>query len=218
MQGLLKLSRLIDALNERIGGAAIWLVLLAVLVSAGNALVRKIFDAGSNAFLEIQWYFFAGIFLLGSGYTMLRRGHVKIDVVLGHFSKRTQIKVEIFGILFFLMPFVYNVIDLIWPVLRQAYISQEMSENAGGLIRWPVYALIPIGFSLLGLQGISELIKRVGFLMDLCPDPTQATHNKTAEEELAEEIRRRHVAGEVVDMVEVADDLAADQRNKRNGA
>ncbi|MBU1236862.1 MAG: TRAP transporter small permease subunit [Gammaproteobacteria bacterium] len=218
MQGLLRLSRLIDAMNERVGSAAIWLVLIAVLVSAANAIVRKVFDTGSNAFLEIQWYFFAGIFLLGAGYTMLRQGHVKIDVVLGRFPRRTQIKVEIFGILFFLMPFVYNVIDLVWPLVAQAYESGEMSENAGGLIRWPVYALIPLGFSLLGLQGVSELIKRIGFLLGSCTDPTLATHNKTAEEELAEEIRMHHVAGEVVDMVEVADGMAADKREKRNGA
>jgi TRAP-type mannitol/chloroaromatic compound transport system permease small subunit len=214
MQGLLKLSRLIDALSERVGAAAIWLVLIAVVISAGNAVARKAFDASSNALLEIQWYLFTGIFLLGAGYTMLRQGHVKIDVILGRFSKRTQIKVEIFGIVCFLFPFVYQVIRLVWPLVTQAYVSGEMSENAGGLIRWPVYALIPIGFFLLGLQGFSELIKRAGFLMGLCPDPTQPVHNKTAEEELAEEIRRHQVAPEVVDMVEVADDLAADRRGK----
>lgn len=214
MQGLLKLSRLIDALSEWVGKTAIWLVLIAVLISAGNAIVRKLFDTGSNAFLEIQWYLYAGIFLLGAGYTMLRQGHVKIDVILGRFSKRTQIKVEIFGILFFLMPFVYQVIRLVWPLVTQAYETGEMSENAGGLIRWPVYAIIPIGFALLGLQGVSELIKRIGFLMGLCPDPTQPTHNKTAEEELAEEIRRHQVASEVVDMVEAADDQVADRRGK----
>lgn len=215
MQGLLKLSRLIDALSEWVGKMAIWLVLVAVLISAANAIARKAFDIGSNAFLEIQWYLYAGIFLLGAGYTMLRQGHVKIDVILGRFSKRTQIKVEIFGILFFLMPFVYQVVRLVWPLVLQAYATGEMSENAGGLIRWPVYAIIPAGFVLLGLQGVSELIKRIGFLMNLCPDPTKPAHNKTAEEELAEEIRKRQVASEVVDMVEIADDLVAEQRGKR---
>lgn len=215
MQGLLKLSRLIDTFSGRVGATVIWLVLIAVLISAGNAVARKAFDIGSNAFLEIQWYLFAGIFLLGAGYTMLRQGHVKIDVILGLFSKRTQIKVEIFGIVCFLFPFVIQVIRLVWPLVTQAYISGEMSENAGGLIRWPVYALIPVGFSLLGLQGLSELIKRIGFLKGVCPDPTQPMHNKTAEEELAEEIRRHQVATEVVDMVDVADDLAADRRGKR---
>jgi TRAP-type mannitol/chloroaromatic compound transport system permease small subunit len=214
MEGLLKLSKFIDALSERIGASVIWLVLVAVLISTVNAIARKAFDVGSNAFLEIQWYLFAAIFLLGAGYTMLRQGHVKIDVILGRFSKRTQLKVEIFGIIFFLMPFVIQVIRLVWPLVTQAYATGEMSENAGGLIRWPVYALIPVGFALLGLQGLSELIKRVGFLAGACPDPTLPVHNQTAEEELAEEIRKRQVAGEVVDMVEAADDQVADLRGK----
>lgn len=208
MNFLLQISRRIDALSERIGSAAIWLVLLAVLISAGNAVSRKAFDVSSNAFLEIQWYLFAAIFLLGAGYTMLRQGHVKIDVILGRFPKRTQIKVEIIGIICFLFPFVYQVIRLVWPLVVQAYATGEMSENAGGLIRWPVYALIPIGFALLGLQGVSELIKRIGFLKGLCEDPTHLPQAKSAEEELAEEIRKRQVAPEVVEMVEVADDLA----------
>jgi len=214
MNALLKLSGLIDGLNERVGRMVLWLVLAAAFISATNAVVRKLFNTSSNAFLEIQWYLFAAIFLLGAGYTMLRQGHVKIDVVFGRFSRRTQAKVEIFGILVFLMPFVYQVIRLVWPLVTQAYVSGEMSENAGGLIRWPVYALIPTGFALLGLQGISELIKRIGFLMNLCPDPAHSGQSKTAEENLAEEIRRHQVADEVVDMVEVADDLVADQRKK----
>ena len=214
MQGLLKLSRLIDGMSERVGAAIIWLVLIAVLISAANAIARKAFDVGSNAFLEVQWYLYAGIFLLGAGYTMLRQGHVKIDVILGHFSKRTQIKVEIFGILFFLMPFVYQVIRLVMPLVIQAFETGEMSENAGGLIRWPVYAIIPAGFALLGIQGISELIKRIGYLMGLCEDPTHPPQNKSAEEELAEEIRKHQVAGEVIDLVEAADDMVADQRGQ----
>jgi TRAP-type mannitol/chloroaromatic compound transport system permease small subunit len=211
MQFLLRLSRLIDRLNEAVGRAAIWLVLIAVLISAGNAVTRKALNTSSNAFLEIQWYLYAAIFLLGAAYTMLRQGHVKIDVILGRFSKRTQIKVEIFGIVFFLMPFVVQVIRLVWPLVAQAYATGEMSENAGGLIRWPVYALIPLGFALLGLQGLSELIKRIGFLKGLCPDPTLPVGTKTAEEELAEEIRKHQVASEVVAMVEAADDLAERQ-------
>jgi TRAP-type mannitol/chloroaromatic compound transport system permease small subunit len=211
MQFLLRLSRLIDRLNEAVGRAAIWLVLIAVLISAGNAVTRKALNTSSNAFLEIQWYLYAAIFLLGAAYTMLRQGHVKIDVILGRFSKRTQIKVEIFGIVFFLMPFVVQVIRLVWPLVAQAYATGEMSENAGGLIRWPVYALIPLGFALLGLQGLSELIKRIGFLKGLCPDPTLPVGTKTAEEDLAEEIRKHQVASEVVAMVEAADDLAERQ-------
>lgn len=188
---LLNLSRMIDALSERVGRWTSWLVLAAVVISAGNAIVRKAFSVGSNAFLEIQWYLFAAVVLLAAGYTMLRQEHVKIDVVLGKFSKRTQIKVEIFGIVVFLMPFVISVVALVAPLVVKAYTSGEMSSNAGGLIRWPVYALVPLGFGLLGLQGLSELIKRVAFLKGLIEDPTQRKQQKTAEEELAEVIRAR---------------------------
>ncbi len=208
MQALLKLSGLIDAMSDRIGRAILWLVLAAVAISAINAIVRKVFNTSSNAFLEIQWYLFAAVFLLGAGYTMLRQGHVKIDVILGHFSKRTQILVECFGIVFFLMPFVYAVVHHVWPLVVNAYVTGEMSENAGGLIRWPAYALVPLGFALLGIQGVSELIKRIGFLQGLCADPTRPVQTKTAEEELAEEIKKHQVAPEVIQRVEDAVDMA----------
>lgn len=188
---LLKLSRLIDALSERVGRWTSWLVLAAVLISAGNAVVRKAFSIGSNAFLEIQWYLFAAVFLLAAGYTMMRQEHVKIDVILGKFSKPTQIKVEIFGIIVFLFPFVIAVIALVTPLVIKAYVTGEMSSNAGGLVRWPVYALVPVGFTLLGLQGVSELIKRFAFLQGLIDDPTKRQQQKSAEEELAEIIRAR---------------------------
>lgn len=188
MPALLQLSRLIDRLNELVGRSVSWLVLAAVLISAINAVVRKAFNFSSNAYLEVQWYLFAAVFLLAAGYTMLRQEHVKIDVILSRFTKRTQIKIEIFGILAFLMPFAFVVIVLVWPLVTRAYVSGEMSSNAGGLIRWPVYALVPIGFALLALQGVSELIKRIGFLMGLCDDPTKKKQAKTAEEELAEAI------------------------------
>ena len=191
MSSLLQLSRLIDRLNEFVGRWVSWLVLAAVLISAINAIVRKAFDMSSNAFLEIQWYLFAGVFLLAAGYTLLRQEHVKIDVVLGRFSKRTQIKIEIFGLVVFLLPYVLVVINLVWPLVTKAYISGEMSSNAGGLIRWPVFALVPVGFTLLGLQGLSELIKRFAFLQGLIDDPTKKMVAKTAEEELAEAIRRQ---------------------------
>lgn len=191
MSGLLKLSRLIDQLNEFVGRWVSWLVLVAVLISAINAIVRKAFGTSSNAFLEIQWYLFAAVFLLAAGYTMLRQEHVRIDIILGRFSKRTQIKVEIFGIVAFLFPFVVVVIELVMPLVIRAYTSGEVSSNAGGLIRWPVFALVPIGFSLLGLQGVSELIKRVAFLQGRIPDPTIKKVAKTPEEELAEAIRLR---------------------------
>lgn len=191
MSPLLNLSRAIDRMSEFVGRWLSWLVLAAVLISAANAIVRKAFDTSSNAFLEIQWYLFAAVFLLAAGYTMLRQEHVRIDVVLSRFSRRTQVKVEIFGLLAFVLPFVFAVIDLVLPVLRQAYISGEVSSNAGGLIRWPVFALVPIGFALLGLQALSEVIKRVAFLQGKADDPAKKLHGRSAEEELAEEIRRQ---------------------------
>lgn len=190
MSSLLNFSRAIDRLSEFVGRWLSWLVLAAVLISAANAIVRKAFDMSSNAFLEIQWYLFAAVFLLAAGYTMLRQEHVRIDVILSRFSRRTQVKVEIFGLLFFVLPFVFAVIDLVWPVLRQAYVSGEVSSNAGGLIRWPVFALVPIGFGLLGLQALSEVIKRVAFLQGKAEDPAKKLQGRSAEEELAEEIRR----------------------------
>ncbi len=186
---LMPVSRLIDRISEFVGRWVSWLVLAAVLVSAVNAVVRKVFNTSSNAYLEIQWYFFAATFLLAAGYTLLRQEHVRIDVILSRFSKRTQIKIEIFGIVAFLFPVVITVIDLVWPLVIQAIVSGEMSSNAGGLIRWPVYAMVPLGFGLLGMQGLSELIKRFAFLQGLIDDPTKRHQQKTAEEELAEAIR-----------------------------
>jgi TRAP-type mannitol/chloroaromatic compound transport system permease small subunit len=193
MQGLLSLSSVIDKLSYWVGRTVMWLVLLMVLISAGNAIIRKLFNASSNAYLEAQWYLFAAVFLLGASYTMLQQGHVKIDVIISRFSRPTQVKIEIFGIIFFLFPLVYFVITEIFPILTQAYNSREMSENAGGLIRWPVYALVPIGFLLLGLQGISELIKRIGFLKGVCLDPGE-TKDTNLEADLAEHIQQQQLA------------------------
>jgi TRAP-type mannitol/chloroaromatic compound transport system permease small subunit len=189
ISALLPLSRLIDRVSEFVGRWVSWLVLAAVLVSAVNAVVRKVFNTSSNAYLEIQWYFFAAMFLLAAGYTLLRQEHVRIDVILSRFSKRTQIKIEMFGIVAFLFPVVITVIDLVWPLVIKAIGSGEMSSNAGGLIRWPIYAMVPLGFGLLGLQGVSELIKRFAFLQGLIDDPTKKKQQKSAEEELAEAIR-----------------------------
>jgi TRAP-type mannitol/chloroaromatic compound transport system permease small subunit len=191
MQPLLRLSRAIDWLNERVGRTIIWLVLIAVLISAGNAIIRKIFDTSSNAWLEVQWYLFSAIFLLGAGYTLLRNEHVRIDVLLHRLPKRTQIKIDIFGIIFFLLPAAILIGVEAWPLFTKAVGSGEMSENAGGLIRWPVYALVPAGFALLTLQGVSELIKRFAFLQGLIEDPTRKKVEKTLEEELAEELRAK---------------------------
>ena len=188
MAAWMQLSRGIDRLTEFVGRWVAWLVLAAVLISAGNAIVRKVFNTSSNAWLEVQWYLFAAVFLLAAGYTLLRQEHVKIDVLISRFSRRTQIKVEIFGLLVFLMPLALNVIQLVLPLVLRAYTSGEMSSNAGGLIRWPVLALVPLGFGLLALQAVSEVIKRVAFLQGRGPDPGHKENAKTPEEELAEAI------------------------------
>ena len=194
MSLLLPLSRLIDRLSEFIGRWVAWLVLAAVLVSAANAISRKTLNLSSNAFLEVQWYLFAAVFLLASGYTMLRQEHVKIDVLSGRFSKRTQVWIDIIGLALFVLPFVVYIIKLAMPLVINAYVTGEMSQNAGGLIRWPVYALLPIGLTLLGLQAVSELIKRFAFLQGLIPDPTVKGSGKTAEEELAEFLKQQEQA------------------------
>jgi TRAP-type mannitol/chloroaromatic compound transport system permease small subunit len=191
---LLALSRLIDRGTEWIGRWLAWLVLGAVLISALNAAVRKVFNTSSNAYLEIQWYLFAAVFLLAAGYTMLRQEHVRIDVILGRFSKRTQIWIDVVGLTCFVLPLVYVVIHLSFPLAVRAYVMNEYSSNAGGLIRWPVFALLPLGFALLGIQAISELIKRIAFLRGLIPDPTRKLQAKSAEEELAEFLLQKEVA------------------------
>ena len=191
---LLQLSRSIDRMSEFVGRWVAWLVLAAVLISAGNAVTRKAFNMSSNAFLEIQWYLFAAVFLLASGYTLLRQEHVKIDVVSGRFSKRTQIWIEIVGLCVFLFPFIYMIIKLSMPLVIGAFVTKEMSSNAGGLIRWPVFAMLPLGLFLLGLQGVSELIKRIAFLKGLIPDPSKKQGAKTPEEELAEFLLQKEVA------------------------
>lgn len=191
---LLQLSRSIDRMSEFVGRWVAWLVLAAVLISAGNAITRKAFNMSSNAFLEIQWYLFAAVFLLASGYTLMRQEHVKIDVVSGRFSKRTQIWIEIVGLCVFLFPFIYMIIKLSMPLVINAFVTKEMSSNAGGLIRWPVFAMLPLGLFLLGLQGVSELIKRIAFLKGLIPDPSKKQGAKTPEEELAEFLLQKEVA------------------------
>ena len=194
MNFLLTLSRRIDRFTEFIGRNVAWLVLAAVLISAVNAIVRKTLDIGSNAFLELQWYLFAAVFMLGSGYTMMRQEHVRIDVLSGRLSKRAQIWIDIIGITCFLFPFVFMVIKLAMPLVINAYQTGEVSSNAGGLIRWPVFALLPLGLLLLGIQGVSELIKRIAFLQGLIPDPTVKQGAKSAEEELAEFLLQKEVA------------------------
>ncbi len=194
MNFLLSLSKRIDAFSEWMGRWVAWLVLFAVLISAANASMRKAFNMSSNGFLEIQWYLFAAVFLLASGYTLLRQEHVKIDVVSGRFSKRTQIWIDIIGICVFLLPFTFMITKLALPLVINAYVTGEVSSNAGGLIRWPVFALLPLGMLVLAIQALSELIKRIAFLQGLVPDPTKKQGSKTAEEELAEFLLQKEVA------------------------
>jgi TRAP-type mannitol/chloroaromatic compound transport system permease small subunit len=174
---LLKFSRGVDALNAWVGRWVLWLILGSTVIS-------------SNAYLEVQWYLFAAAFLLAAGYTLLNGEHVRIDVVNSRLSKRTQMWIDVIGFAVFLTPMCLVVLYFGIPFFLQGYRSGEMSSNAGGLIRWPVYLMMPVGFFLLFLQGLSELIKRVAFLRGLIPDPTAKAQGKSAEEELAEEIRR----------------------------
>jgi len=191
LKNLLALSRLIDAINEFVGRATYWLILAAVLISAGNAMIRYAFNMSSNAWLEIQWYLFSAVFLFCAGYTLLHNQHIRIDVVTGHLSKRAQAWIDIFGTLFFLLPMALTIMWLAWPVFVDAYQRHEVSTNAGGLIIWPARLMVPVGFLLLVLQGCSELIKRVAFLGGLIPDPSEKREEPSAEEQLAEEIRRQ---------------------------
>lgn len=184
----LKLSQLIDALNARVGKGAFWLVLLMTIISAGNAVVRFAFDYSSNGLLEIQWYLFAAVFLLCAPYTLQKNEHVRIDVISGKFGPRVHAWIDVIGTLFFLLPMVVLVLWLSLPLVAESIRITEMSANAGGLIRWPVKMLLPLAFTLLAAQGISELIKRIAFLMGLIDNPNNKEEGPSAEEELAAEI------------------------------
>ena len=190
LRALLKFSNAVDWLNTQIGKYVIWLILASTVISGVNAVVRKVFNMSSNAYLEVQWYFFAASFLIAAGYTLLNNEHVRIDVISSRLSKRGQIWIDIIGFSFFLTPICLVVLWYGIPFFLQGWQSGETSSNAGGLIRWPVYAMIPIGFTLLMLQGWSELIKRIAFLNGLIEDPSLKRLEKTAEEELADAIRR----------------------------
>jgi TRAP-type mannitol/chloroaromatic compound transport system permease small subunit len=171
MGGLLGLCSAIDALNTQVARAAKWLVLASILISAVNAVMRKLFSLSSNAYLEAQWYLFSAVFLLTAAYTLLRGEHVKIDLIYAHLRRRTQVMVEILGTLFFLLPFSIVTIYLSLPVALAKFASGEVSINNEGLPLWPAWILIPIGFSLLALQGLSEVVKRAAFLAGAAPDP-----------------------------------------------
>jgi TRAP-type mannitol/chloroaromatic compound transport system permease small subunit len=192
---LLKLSQLIDWINERVGKGAFWLILLMTIISASNATYRFIFNDSSNGLLEIQWYLFAAVFLLCSPYTLQKNEHVRIDVVSSNFSPRGLAIIDIIGTLFFLLPMVVTVVWLSLPLVAESYKINEYSSNAGGLLRWPVKILLPIGFTLLALQGISELIKRIAFLAGMIDDPNSKAKGPTPEEELAAAIAAAKVQG-----------------------
>ena len=184
MSFLLSLSKLIDALNEKIGHGVSWALLAAVLICSGNAMIRYAFNLSSNAWLEIQWYLFSAMFLLASSYTLRRNEHVRIDVIAGRFSKRTQVWIDLLGFVFFLLPMTLIILYYAIPYAMLSVQNQEVSSNAGGLIVWPAKALIPLGFILLSLQGVSELIKRAGYLMGLVEAREFEKHVATPEEEI----------------------------------
>ena len=188
MTPFLALSRLIDKITTWVGKLTMWLILATTLISAGNAIVRKIFNVSSNGLLEIQWYLFAAVFLMGAGYGFLKNSHVRIDFIVSRLSARTRNWIDVIGIIVVLFPFCMLCIVLSWPLFTNALATGEMSQNAGGLIRWPAYGLIPLGFSLLALQGLSELIKRIAFLRDQGPDVLSHEVNKSDEEKHLEEL------------------------------
>lgn len=195
MQALLKLSRAIDRLNDLVGRYALWLIMAATAVSALNAIVRKVFNTSSNAYLEVQWYLFAWSFLIAAGVTLLHREHVRIDVLNSRLPKRAQMWIDVVGFALFLTPLCLLVLYLTVPLVLQKYSSGEMSGNSGGLIRWPVWLALPVGFTLLLLQGWSELIKRMAFLAGKGPDPTLKEGEPLPQEQLDMALRERDQAG-----------------------
>lgn len=182
MHALIAVSRLIDRITGAIGKSVIWLILLAVLVSAGNAIVRKVFNYSSNAWLELQWYLFGAAFMLGAAYTLSQNEHVRVDVLYATRSRRTQHWIDLFGHVVFLLPFVCLMVWLLWPYTVQAFQNGDISSNAGGLIIWPARALILAGFILLVFQAISEIIKKVAVIMGLMEDPHPTISAKEAAE------------------------------------
>ncbi|MFZ9813368.1 MAG: TRAP transporter small permease subunit [Burkholderiaceae bacterium] len=171
----------IDRMSVTIGIVLRWLILTAVLLSAGNAVVRKAFSTSSNALLEGQWYLFSAVFMLGAGYVLLHNAHVRIDFISARLSARSRNLIDIFGIILVLMPTSVFMVTLSWPLFSIAFSSGEMSQNAGGLIRWPVLLMIPMGMALLFLQAMSELHKRLSFLAGLGPDPLMVIGSKDAD-------------------------------------
>ena len=191
MRSLLALSRLIDALSRFVGKSVSWVILVVVLISAVNAVSRKAFHASSNAWLELQWYLFGAIFLLAAGYTLLNNEHVRVDVLSSKLSERAQTIIEVVCVVVLLLPITAFIFWMSIPMFVDSYVSGEMSSNSGGLIRWPVKLMVPVGYALLLLAAISHLIKCIGFLVGACPNPLRRLKTKSAEELLAEEIAQQ---------------------------
>lgn len=173
MSVLIRLARGIDAVTAIVGKAVSWLILLAVLVSAGNAISRKAFDVASNAWLELQWYLFGAAYLLAAAYTLQQNEHIRIDILYNMYSRRRQNAVDLFGHIFFLMPFVLLMLAYFFPYVLLSYETGEVSTNAGGLIIWPGKLMLLLGFGLLALQGVSEIIKKIAIMRGLMPDEHQ---------------------------------------------
>lgn len=191
MQALLSLSRAIDRVNATVGRCAIWLILAATAISALNAIVRKLFNYSSNAYLEVQWYLFAWSFLIAAGYTLLHGEHVRIDVLNHRLPKRLRVWIDVCGYALFLTPLCVVMLYYSLPLVLEKISSGEMSPNPGGLLRWPVWVALPLGLVLLLLQGGSELIKCIAYLRGQGPDPTEKRQAKSAEQELAESLRQQ---------------------------
>lgn len=172
MQGLLSLSALIDRVNEAIGKAMGAAILAAVLISAGNAVIRKAFNMSSNSWLELQWYLFGAAFMLAAAYTLKQNEHIRIDILYGTLSRRTQHWIDLLGHILFLMPFVLLMSFMLVPYAVRAYVNGEISTNAGGLLIWPARALLALGFILLSFQGLSEIIKKIAVMRGVIADPT----------------------------------------------
>jgi TRAP-type mannitol/chloroaromatic compound transport system permease small subunit len=186
MPALLAISRTIDRINELVGRAVAWLIFLAVVVSAGNAIIRKTFNVSSNSWLELQWYLFGGAFMLAAAYTLQQNEHIRIDIVYGAFSRRVQHWIDLLGHLFVLMPFVILMIFYFIPYVRLSFNSGEVSSSAGGLILWPAKLILLAGFVLLGFQGVSEIIKKIAVIRGDMPDPNPpVSMEEIAEQEVA---------------------------------
>lgn len=198
MQALLAISRGIDRVNAFIGKAVIWLILLAVLVSAGNAISRKLFNLSSNSWLELQWYLFGAAFMGAAAYTLQQNEHIRIDVFYASRSRKTQHWIDLLGHIFFLLPFVALMAWLLWPYTIQAFYSGQISTNAGGLIIWPARAILLAGFVMLAFQALAEIVKKIAVMRGMMEDPhpfisaqEQALHEV---EELVAEVQAKTAA------------------------